>query len=1308
LINRALVRLIRQSTSALRQRDRADFGPEILLVPRLVADSLDKAIRSGPAKWASGLAQRRETNPGRNRVTFRNVRRAALLVAVALVTGAVPVVEATGSSTSDIVVQLGGTPAGVTRAEGGDAQAQIARLRASQDKFLARIAAAGISASVLTTSVQQPGQAATAVELRYFWTANGLALRVPAGSERTIASLPGVVHVEPVREVKAFLDTSVPYTRATTVWQDYGYRGEGMDIGDIDSGIAWDHPLFTTNPAIPPGPAHPKIKKYYTFTAGLYDGNGHGTHVGGIIAGDKSLGHATTNPVTGYGAALLDGMAPKANLFGYKVLSDAGSGSTAGVALAIDQSVRDAADVINLSLGSDVDVPNSIEAVAAANAMAAGVMVVLAAGNAGPGYSTVGTPATRQEPLTVGSSTDPGNDQFYLDDRQGNERFALNLMSNSPRPDANPVEAQYVYVGEGCTPVEYATRAPVAGRVALIRRGTCTFSVKKELAQANGAAAAIIFNNVAGNFSGTMSRSRIVVGALSDVDGQHLVGQTGANGLSSATVRFDPNFTSRVGEISGFSARGPTDDYRIKPEIVAPGDAITSSVPQVGSPTGVNELSGYSEAGGTSMAAPHVSGGAALVRQAHPDWGTREVKAALMNTASQLIEKTDNKPYSIMDQGAGLMDVRAAIDTPALILEPSHSFQRVCSGGGSVSRSHTFAILDKSGNAGTWSLAWADGDGKNRNNQGRTLPAAGWTQSFSTSSVTVPANGSGSFTFRLSIDGATLAEGDYEGRIVATNGSRTLSVPIFARHERCAVEGLPSPVLADPGDTSNGSYTLSWSDIANEVGYRAQQSTDLSVVFSDGAEDGMAGKWTTEAAPNGWQQDCTLNWKSGNCSYWSMNSDQRNATLTLASPVSVPAGSEITLTFASYEDTEPDFDYGYVEVSDDGGATWAEELRINGWSDGWVNRQAVVDGVSGNVLIRLRYDTDELLSAPLYQGWFVDDIQIAVASWSATGDTGADATTLAVSQSASATYWHRVAGLFGNAATPTIGPWSNVVDIVVDSPSATPNLKVTNMTTSNNRAREGDKVTVRATVTNAGTAPAGASATEFVLDGTTVLGLVATPEIPAGGSIEVSVQWDTRGVKGDHQVTATADKQNAVGESEENDNTGTLNVSVQGNKVKNGTFEGSNSAGTGPDGWSGSDTEAGTTSWSQDGSDGSRGASASGNGGNAATDGSPTWTSDPIAVTAGETLDLVVAVNARDASSAATAGLVYLGAAGDVVGTVSLITAPLTTSGFRTLEQAVTIPAGVAEVRVVLTAFAPTDTATSGTVVFDEVGLFAR
>jgi hypothetical protein len=176
-------------------------------------------------------------------------------------------------------------------------------------------------------------------------------------------------------------------------------------------------------------------------------------------------------------------------------------------------------------------------------------------------------------------------------------------------------------------------------------------------------------------------------------------------------------------------------------------------------------------------------------------------------------------------------------------------------------------------------------------------------------------------------------------------------------------------------------------------------------------------------------------------------------------------------------------------------------------------------------------------------------------------------------------------------------------------------------------------------------------------------------------------------------------------ESNEN-NTSTLTVTIRGNKIENGSFEEPNQDESGPASWEGNDTAAGQTSWSEGGSDGARNATIEGSGGSVVLSGMPSQTSDPIEVTAGELLDLRVNVLVDGASSAPAAGLAYLGPAGELINTVRLIQLPRLTDGFDLFEKRVTIPAGVAEVRVVLFGFAPNDLHTAGTVTFDDVGLF--
>jgi immune inhibitor A len=281
---------------------------------------------------------------------------------------------------------------------------------------------------------------------------------------------------------------------------------------------------------------------------------------------------------------------------------------------------------------------------------------------------------------------------------------------------------------------------------------------------------------------------------------------------------------------------------------------------------------------------------------------------------------------------------------------------------------------------------------------------------------------------------------------------------------------------------------------------------------------------------------------------------------------------------------------------------------------------------------------------------------------------------------------------------------TSTVDVTVQGPD----LQVATLAASSLKAREGERVQLTTTVRNAGPGLAPASTTQFLVDGSTVLGSVATPALAKGASAPVSVLWNTKGVKGDHSIRATSDSANAIVEEVEGNNAGTLAVTVKGNKVENGSFEQQTTSGQ-PASWSGQSTSAGTaSSTSTGGIDGSRAVQGQGSGGSTAVAGSPTWTSAPVAVAPGETYDLTAAVKTVGISSAPSVGLTYLNAVGKVVGSATTLTAPLTTQGFAALEKAVTIPAGVTQVRVTLSAFAPTDLATRGTVTFDDIGLYAH
>jgi hypothetical protein len=222
---------------------------------------------------------------------------------------------------------------------------------------------------------------------------------------------------------------------------------------------------------------------------------------------------------------------------------------------------------------------------------------------------------------------------------------------------------------------------------------------------------------------------------------------------------------------------------------------------------------------------------------------------------------------------------------------------------------------------------------------------------------------------------------------------------------------------------------------------------------------------------------------------------------------------------------------------------------------------------------------------------------------------------------------------------------------------------------------------------------------------------VNTPALASGASATVSATWDTRGLNGTYVINATADKAGAVTEGNEANNLGNLSVTVRGNKVQNQSFEQPNSAGTGPAGWQGSSTGAGSTSWnatSAAASDGTRSVSITGTKGSALISGVATWTSYAFTVVPGELLTVSVDVSCKGLSSAPSLSLAYLGAAGEVLNTVKVLTAPLTTTGFSTLTSQLRVPLNVTSVRLVLAGFSPTDTRTAGTVTFDNVGVWSE
>ncbi|WP_223593321.1 S8 family serine peptidase [Neobacillus bataviensis] len=396
----------------------------------------------------------------------------------------------------------------------------------------------------------------------------------------------------------------------------------------------------------------------------------HGTHVSGTIAANTTNNNAT------YSA---NGVAPDVELHGYRVLGPGGRGLGDGILNGIDQAVKDGMQVINLSLGSATNDPLSPNSIAINNATIVGVTCVVSAGNNGPGAATVGSPGTAPLAITIGASTIPV-EVPVLTMKNGTIPYQARLFGKSFKDNDNPFAGQtlpIVDVGLG-GPSDYQGK-DLAGKMALVKRGNGLLTGKMANAKAAGAKGMIIWNNIADeNNQGYMvptlgtSMDNIYSVSITQAQGQALVDAI-HNDPTTATMTFpsslDESIWKNGDELAGFSSTGPVKNYDMKPDVISPGVDIISTVPfdvyepQEGQTHDYTYC--YQSMQGTSMAAPHTAGIAALILAAHPDYKPADVKASLMNTAKDV--NTESTTYSVYQVGAGRVDPVRAINTDVKI-----------------------------------------------------------------------------------------------------------------------------------------------------------------------------------------------------------------------------------------------------------------------------------------------------------------------------------------------------------------------------------------------------------------------------------------------------------------------------------------------------------------------------------------------------------------------------------------------------------------------------------------------------------------
>lgn len=560
--------------------------------------------------------------------------------------------------------------------------------------------------------------------------ANGFSATVSYSDAKKIESLPEVEKVSIANiynRPEPNTGTSKDMVKAIETW-NLGYNGEGTVISIIDTGIDYDHKDMRLTDVTKAKLSQQSVNsiitasglkgRWYTnkvpYGYNYYDNNNivkdlgagasmHGMHVAGIAG-------ANGNDSTG-----VKGVAPEAQLLAMKVFSnDQSIGTTYSdiYLAAIEDSIKLGADAINMSLGSTAGYqrPDDPEQVALTKATRNGIVLAISAGNSGnigygfqyapyaknPDLGVVGTPGLNADSIQVASIE---NTSIFAD----GIRYKGGLIGYTMSGPTNPVNAfsgqvEYVYCKLGLigtnngVPVDDFAGVNVAGKIALIMRGGYAtipgnFVDKIKNAQDKGAAGVIVFNNASGGNAlinmaypdGICTIPAVFIGNRDGLKLNALIA-TGENKVEFNGEKISvPNPNS--GKMSDFTSWGTTPNLDFKPELTAPGGSIYSTV---------NDNS-YEIMSGTSMAAPHVAGGSALILQrVDKDFGLTGYKRSLL--AKNLLLSTAvpapdlgtyNSYYGLGNfvsprkEGAGVMNLQAAATTPAIVTDKTTGISKV-------------------------------------------------------------------------------------------------------------------------------------------------------------------------------------------------------------------------------------------------------------------------------------------------------------------------------------------------------------------------------------------------------------------------------------------------------------------------------------------------------------------------------------------------------------------------------------------------------------------------------------------------------
>uniref|UniRef100_A0A804LGZ3 Subtilisin-like protease SBT1.6 n=1 Tax=Zea mays TaxID=4577 RepID=A0A804LGZ3_MAIZE len=455
--------------------------------------------------------------------------------------------------------------------------------------------------------------------------------------------------------------------------------GSDVIVGVLDTGV-WPERRSLSDRNLPPVPASNGSVEFMS----PRDADGHGTHTATTAAGSVAYGAS----MEGYAPGVAKGVAPKARVAAYKVCWKGAGCMDSDILAGFDRAVADGVDVISVSIGggSGVTAPFYLDpiAIGAYGAVSRGVFVATSAGNEGPASMSV----TNLAPwlATVGAGTIDRNFPAEIVLGDGRRLSGVSLYSGKPLTNSSlPLYYPGRTGGLSASLCMENSIDPslVKGKIVVCDRGSSPRVAKGMVVKEAGGAAMVLTNGEA-NGEGLVGDAHVLPAcAVGEKEGDAVKAYAANASSPMATISFGGTVVGvkPAPVVASFSARGPNGlvPEILKPDFIAPGVNILAAWTGATGPTGLEgdtRRTEFNILSGTSMACPHASGAAALLRSAHPGWSPAAIRSALMTTAIV----TDNRGGPVGDEaepgrgatpfdyGAGHITLGKALD-PGLVYD---------------------------------------------------------------------------------------------------------------------------------------------------------------------------------------------------------------------------------------------------------------------------------------------------------------------------------------------------------------------------------------------------------------------------------------------------------------------------------------------------------------------------------------------------------------------------------------------------------------------------------------------------------------